>query len=56
MLIYGIARRSLSYDPATGSIPSYNFGQRQIRLSRRQYVDEHFKTKGRDEEKGSIVL
>lgn len=27
-----------------GSIPSYNFGQRQIRLSR-QYMDEYFKTK-----------
>ena len=44
MLIYGISKDVLYRMIRQGSIPSYNFGQRLIRLSR-QYMDEHFKTK-----------
>ena len=57
MLIYGISKDVLYRMIRQGLIPSYNFGQRLIRLSR-QYMDEHFKTKAgsRKEKKGSIVL
>ena len=44
MLIYGISKDVLYRMIRQGLIPSYNFGQRLIRLSR-QYMDEHFKTK-----------
>lgn len=44
MLIYGISKDVLYRMIRQGLIPSYNFGQRQIRLSR-QYMDKHFKTK-----------
>lgn len=44
MLIYGISKDVLYRMIRQGLIPSYNFGQRLIRLSR-QYMDKHFKTK-----------
>ena len=40
MLIYGISKDVLYRMIRQGLIPSYNFGQRLIRLSR-QYMDEH---------------
>ncbi|AVM52413.1 excisionase family DNA binding protein [Bacteroides zoogleoformans] len=44
MMIYGISKDVLYRMIRQGLIPSYNFGQRLIHLSR-QYMDEHFKTK-----------
>ena len=44
MMICGISKDVLYRMIRQGLIPSYNSGQRLIRLSR-QYMDEHFKTK-----------
>ena len=55
MLIYGISKDVLYRMIRQSLIPSYNFGQRQTRLSR-QYMDEHFKIKVVGRKKKKEVL